>query len=66
MATPTYQPRTDQGGNGWRNPPIGGPAAGGGRRLSHEPRPDERQAAPAGPKPQPGFGLRGPGAARTS
>ncbi|KWT56583.1 hypothetical protein ADL21_39025 [Streptomyces albus subsp. albus] len=60
MATPTYQPRATPSSDGWRNPPIGGAPAGGGPRLSHEPRPDERQAAPTGPRPQPGFGLRGP------
>ena len=59
MASPTYQPRVNTSGNGWRNPPIGGAGTGGGR-LSHQPRPDEEQSGPTGPKPRPGFGLRGP------
>ena len=49
MASPTYQPRVNTSGNGWRNPPIGGAGTGGGR-LSHQPRPDEEQSGPTGPQ----------------
>ncbi|MFD7918539.1 hypothetical protein ACFV3R_04860 [Streptomyces sp. NPDC059740] len=56
MATPTYQPRSS--GNSWRSAPA--PVAGGVQRPSHQPRPDERPAEPEGPRPEPGYGLRGP------
>ncbi|AOP49494.1 hypothetical protein [Streptomyces lydicus] len=60
MASPSYQPRVNTSGNGWRNPPLATPGGGGGRRLSHQPRPEQEQSGPTGPRPRPGFGLRGP------
>ncbi|WP_030802591.1 MULTISPECIES: hypothetical protein [unclassified Streptomyces] len=61
MASPTYQPRVNTSSDGWRNPPLSAGVSGGdGRRLSHQPRPEEEQNGPSGPKPRPGYGLRGP------
>ncbi|BDM71865.1 hypothetical protein HEK616_53520 [Streptomyces nigrescens] len=61
MASPTYQPRVNTSSDGWRNPPLSAGISGGdGRRLSHQPRPEEEQSGPTGPKPRPGYGLRGP------
>ncbi|MFD8548577.1 hypothetical protein [Streptomyces sp. NPDC059649] len=61
MASPTYQPRVNTSSDGWRNPPLSAGVSGGdGRRLSHQPRPEEEQSGPNGPKPRPGYGLRGP------
>ncbi|MEU9503111.1 hypothetical protein [Streptomyces sp. NPDC048196] len=61
MASPTYQPRVNTSSDGWRNPPLSAGVSGGdGRRLSHQPRPEEEQNGPSGPRPRPGYGLRGP------
>ncbi|MFF2811994.1 hypothetical protein ACFVT2_33440 [Streptomyces sp. NPDC058000] len=57
MGTPTYQPRVNVSSDGWRTPTNQGISGG---RLSHQPRPDEDQSESTGPKPRPGFGLRGP------
>ncbi|MGG2459046.1 hypothetical protein ACO0M4_04320 [Streptomyces sp. RGM 3693] len=57
MGTPTYQPRVNVSSDGWRTPTNQGISGG---RVSHLPRPDEEQSGPKGPKPRPGFGLRGP------